>query len=300
MVRRLVLPLALLTAGCATTGSTLGSGVGDTYLEHPPYYAGARLPVAAVAPSTLGHLPVTFQAVTEHSTAFDPSKLPALDSLLVDMNRYLDSLGVSKRLVDGGAVSAVAHAATRRGPDVRFGCQTEGGAAWADCMERDEGALGRSGQRMLLAVGRPSSEWTAWAAEVMGEGQVGHALVITLEVGQYWARQRGWRGDKEVELGTSYTLDLPWLTSLETPVQVLQLTGALVGPDGKAVRIGAEGLLARRTRILLSAIGVQELVRAEDVHQLRTARREDVPGKPLLWQAGLRQIVSQLTGLDAR
>lgn len=42
-----VLPL-LLVGGCATTGATLGSGVGDTFLEGPPYYAGAE-PVPGAA-----------------------------------------------------------------------------------------------------------------------------------------------------------------------------------------------------------------------------------------------------------
>jgi len=34
-----VASLLVLTA-CATTGATVGSGVGDRFLEHPPYYAG--------------------------------------------------------------------------------------------------------------------------------------------------------------------------------------------------------------------------------------------------------------------
>jgi hypothetical protein len=32
-------------------------------------------------------------------------------------------------------------------------------------------------------------------------------------------------------------------------VAVVQLTGAVVGRDGKAVRIGAEGMMAKRTNI---------------------------------------------------
>ncbi|HZA51832.1 MAG TPA: hypothetical protein VE549_13900 [Myxococcaceae bacterium] len=39
-------------------------------------------------------------------------------------------------------------------------------------------------------------------------------------------------------------MSLPWLTSLETPVSVLQLTGALIDRSGQAVRIGAEGSAA--------------------------------------------------------
>ena len=123
-----------------------------------------------------------------------------------------------------------------------------------------------------------------------------HALIVTLELGQYWPRQKGLGLAKEVQLGTGYAVSVPWLTSLEKPVAVVQLTGALVTRDGKAVRIGAEGMMAKRTNIGLSAIGAQMLVTDDDVEKLRTARREDLPGQPLVWQVALRTLVGQLTG----
>jgi hypothetical protein len=79
-------------------------------------------------------------------------------------------------------------------------------------------------------------------------------------------------------------------------VSVLQLTGALMGPDGLAIRIGAEGLLARRTSLLMSGLGAQALISDEDVEAIRTARREDLPGKPLVWQVAVRELVAELTG----
>lgn len=39
-----------------------------------------------------------------------------------------------------------------------------------------------------------------------------------------------------MELGRAHAVALPWLTSLETPVAILQLTGARMGLDGRAVR----------------------------------------------------------------
>lgn len=128
------------------------------------------------------------------------------------------------------------------------------------------------------------------------EAGVDRALVVTVEIGQYWIRQRGFRGTKEVDLGTDHVVRFPWLTSLEGPVAVVQLTGALVGRDGKAIRIGAEGLLARRTSMIVTAFGAQSLVTADEIATLRTARRDDLPDRPLVWQAGLRSLVEQLTG----
>lgn len=294
--------LALLAvAGCATAGATWGSGVGDRMLEHPPWVAGATV-MAHGDSARVGHFPVVFQAGASQPAIFDPASGAAtpLEGLLAEMNAYLDSLGtasgLSLRLVEGGRVSAVAHRATTSPPDVQFGCVTEPALPGSDCAERGDSALGRGRQQMRLAVGRPSAEWVQWAGDVMRDQGVARALVLTLEVGQYLPRQRGWRGAKEVELGTGHTRALPWLTSLDTPVSVLQLTGALVGRDGKAIRIGAEGFHARRTRLLASAAGAQELLRDDDVRAVRSERREDLAGSPLAWQVAMRQLVAQLTG----
>lgn len=296
----LLASLASIAAlACASTGATFRSGVGDAFPEHPPFYAGVPAAAAAPAAARLGHLPIAYQRGASQAPIFDPSLSPALNGLLADMNAYLDSLGVSVRLAEGGRVSASPHADTRLPPDVMFNCPTETGVPDADCAEETDGALGRGRMTMRLAVGRPSPEWIAWMQRITQDAGVERTLVITLEVGQYRIRQRGLRGTKEVELGTSHTARLPWLTSLETPVAVLQLTGALVGRDGKAIRIGAEGLLARRTSLPTSAIGGQALITDDEVEELRAARRDDLTGTPLAWREGLRVLVTGLTGRPA-
>ena len=121
-------------------------------------------------------------------------------------------------------------------------------------------------------------------------------VALTLEVGQYLPRMRGIAGRKEVELGSGHIVQLPWLTSTDTPVSVLQLTGVVVGQDGLAMRIGAEGFLARRTSLLVSAMGAQEVLGDSDVEAVRTRRREDLPGQPLAWKVALTKLLSRLTG----
>ena len=288
--------LTLLVTACATTGATFRSGVGDSFLEHPPYYAGAR---AVPANATrIGHLPIAFQRGASHAPIFDPrdGSGSAIDAVLGEMNAYLDSLGLTTPLVDGRRISAVSHEATTVPPDVRFGCAPELGIPGNDCVERGESALGRGYQTMQLAVGRPSQAWVSWMRDVLDATGTSYTLVITLEIGQYLPRQEGWRGGKIVELGIGNTAHLPWLTSLETPVMVLQFTGALVGPDGKAVHIGAEGFFARRTKLLVSGFGAQELVTDEDVRAARELRREDLPGQPLAWRVALRELATRLAG----
>jgi len=92
---------------------------------------------------------------------------------------------------------------------------------------------------------------------------------------------------------------VPWLTSLDTPVCVLQLEGVLVGPDGKLVRSAVEGVYATRTRFGESVIGLQRVLTDEDVAKVRTAlRREDLPGTPLVWEAALDALVRELVRRD--
>jgi len=291
-----VVALAVLAlTGRATTGATFGSGVGDALLEHPPYYAGARMEAVASDTSRIGHLPIAFQRGATQPAIFDPrtGRGTPMDALLDEMNAFIDRLGVSVRLTPARP------AATHVPPDVRFGCIPESGVPGNECAERGDSALGRGPQHMQLAVGRPSREWTSWMAAVTSNAGVSRVLVVTLEIGDYLTRQQGLVGNKILELGTGNTARLPWLTSLETPVTVLQLTASLVDRDGKALRIGAEGFYARRTRLLVSAIGGQELLSDEDVAAARALRRDDLPGAPLAWHVALRELVTRVTGRAA-
>jgi hypothetical protein len=297
-----VIAASLLAAACATMGATFRSGVGDRLVEHPPYYAGAANDRIAADTTRIGHLPIAFQRGAAQPAIFEPRDGTGspIDRLLEEMNAYLDSLGASTRMVDGKRVSAVARAATRTPPDVRFGCIPELGIPGNDCAERGDSALGRGNQSMQLSVGRPSSEWIVWNTELLDGAQATRTLVVTLEVGQYLLRQEGVLGKKVLELGTNHSARLPWLTSLETPVTVLQFTGALVDRNGKAIRIGAEGFFARRTRLLVSGIGGQELLNDADVEAARLARRDDLPGAPISWRVALAELVSSLTGGERR
>ena len=283
-----------ILAACSSTGATFRSGVGDAFPEHPPYYAGVSRESVGADASRIGHLPIVFQRGASQSAIFDPKSEPGTPTaaLLAEMSAYLDTL------VGGASTRLSAPAGAGVPPDVRFGCLTDGGMPDDDCTVDDNSALGRGRQQMKLAVGRPSPEWTVGMRDAMGSAAVTRTLVITLEVGQMLLRQRGLAGSKELELGTGHTVRFPWLTSLETPVPVLQLTGALVDREGKAIRIGAEAFQAKRTPFIISSAGAQALLLDEDVAEARTRRREDLPGQPVAWRVALRHLVTQLTGRE--
>jgi len=273
---------AALTAACASAGTTYQSGVAPKSFDRPPFYAGADVPNV----TNVAHLPLRYQRGAEQGAQFEPqgaSGSPAA-ALVAEMNAYLDSIAASAKLSPKSAEVGTA-------PDVHFGCLPE--PAGGDCVgDGDADAQ----HQLQLSVGRPSQDWIGWIGTALDSASRDKALIITLELGQYWPRQKGFGLGKEVRLGSDYTVGVPWLTSLEQPVAVVQLTGALVGRDGLAIRIGAEGMLAKRTHIALSAIGAQSLVTDEDIERLRTLRRDDLPRQPLVWQVALRTLVSQLTG----
>ncbi len=281
---------AVQTTGCATPGATYGSGVGDAIFDHPPYYAGGWKGDGRL----IGHLPVAYQAGASDDVIFDPSPAGPMRELVTDLNNALNVVGWTVGLVENGGESAP-HDGARTPPDVRFGCRGELGIDEMECFANPESARGRGRQEMELSIGRPSRSWTESTLGLMSNRDVPFVVIVTVEVGQFPLRQVGFRGRKVVELGTRHSSELPWLTSLETSVRVLQLTGAVVGRDGKAVRIGAEGMMALRTRLAVSSIGGQELIDDADVVRLRSARREDLPGRPLVWEQALRDLLSGLS-----
>ena len=280
-----LIAIAALSTACASTGATYRSGVAPKSFEQPPFYAGAAVEAGQ---ARAAHLPIRYQRGAEQAALFEPKggSGSTAESLVAEMNAYLDSLGVSARLKPMAAEVGTV-------PDVHFGCNLD---ATGDCVEEGEMEVGGANRRLQLSVGRPSEQWIGWLGTALDSATTDHALLITLELGQYWPRQKGFGMSKEVELGTGYAVSVPWLTSLEKPVAVVQLTGALIARDGRAVRIGAEGLMAKRSNIAVSALGAQSLVSDEDIASIRTLRREDLPGQPLVWHVALQQLVSQLTG----
>lgn len=273
--------LALVAAGCA--GSTVGSGVGDRTLERPPYYAGT----VPVTESPLFHLPIQYQRGATDAPMFDPAagEGTPVASMLAAMNAFLDSLAVSRPLL-------LETPAPGSPPDVQFRCENSVGR---ECESGDPTEV-PDRPAMHLSVTRGSAEWAGFVAHALTAAGNGRTLLITVELADYWPRQRGLLGNKEVELGTGYSASLPWLTATDAPVRVLQLTGALLDDNGKPVRIGAEGMLARRTNLLAGAVGARRLITDDDILAAMEARREDLTGQPLVWKVALQNLVAGLIG----
>jgi len=243
--------------------------------DRAPFYDG-RSPAAARPAS---HVPVEFR---HDPASLDPTpdRSPALAALLDSLRAELDRIGLTRALGDRRRVPG--------GPDVRFGVRRGGTGSDGIPLAPTE-ADTREPRKMAFEVEGPARPWRDHLRTAAGDSV---RAVVTIQLGfdEYWVRQKDWKGGKQIELGTGRAMPVAWLTSLDDPVQVLQLTGALVTPDGKVTRVGAEGLIARRTGMAASALGAQEVLTEDDLAALSAPGPDGAPA----WRSALRSLVEGL------
>lgn len=267
--------LAILALGPALLHTPARAATTRGDFDRPPFYNGK-------VPGSLrgaAHVAVTYR---EEVGSLDPTpaKSPALAGLLDSLRVELDRLGLTRPL-------AGMDPAATDGPEIRFGIRREG--------EGPPPAPGEppieQSRRMTFAIDGPGRKWKERVRAAAGDS-VGAVVVVQLGFGEQWVRQTSWKGSKSIELGARRTMPVTWLTSLDDPVQVLQLTGALIGPDGKVLRVGCEGLLARRTGMTASAFGAQETLRETELEPLLAPSDGSTP----VWREALRDLVTGLMG----
>lgn len=264
--------VALLIASTLTASAATQRGTFDK----APFYDGKVS--AGLRP--VAHAPLRF-----HGELADldptPQKSRALASLLDSLRAELDAFGLT---------AALTGTLPEGEPDVRFGCRRGGTGPDGLPLGADEIDT-REPRRMTFDVEGPKRPWRDAARAAAGDS-VRAIVSIQLRFGEQWVRQKNLKGSKTIELGTGRTMDLQWLTSLDDPVQVLQLTGALVTPEGRLVRVGAEGIGARRTGMTASVLGAQEVMTEDDLAALLVPGPDGVAP----WRAALRSLVAGLIG----
>lgn len=144
---------------------------------------------------------------------------------------------------------------------------------------------------LVFKVFQPSQNWMAtWKPP-----RKGYYLVVEVNVSAYKVRQKNWKGSKEVEMGTGYKVAVPWLTSLDDPIPVVQMVGMVLDQDGKVVRAAAEGFYVKRTSFGLSLLGVSETITKSDIESILVShKRQDLNGKPLAYKVALKNLIKQL------
>ena len=273
MKRRLLLFVCALSAvfcGHASAATHRGS------FDRPPYYDGK----VNVAVTPTGWTPIAFRS---DPAALDPTpdRSPALAALLDSLREEMGRLGLRVVPVDPRQSGA---------PDVRFGAR-RGGTETDGTPRSPEEIDPAEPRRMNFEVEGPSKKWRE-ALGVANADSVRAVLTIQLGFDEHWVRQKDWKGNKTIALGTGRAMAIPWLTLLDDPVQVLQVTGALLTTDGRVVRVGAEGLIARRTGMGASVLGAQEVLTEDDLRDVFATEGGTGP----VWRLALRALVAGLLG----
>ncbi|NOZ61268.1 MAG: hypothetical protein GXO74_06270 [Calditrichaeota bacterium] len=246
----------------------------ETKIDKPPYYASFSTKSPASA-QDIAILPVQLKKSADF---FSTSLKPLQDAVNSFLKEKLSS-----------AFQESLQIPTKEAPEVLFG--DERYLSESDSDEKDETA---TEPRMLLITRQSSPNWREnW--QKLGV-KFPYAIIITLSYSGYQAKMKNWKGSKELRLGTNYIADLPWLTSLDDPIPVIQLTGALINSEGKIVRVGAEGICFKRGSFVQSLIGLGKIYSNDDIQKVvHGYRREDLPGKPLAWQVAAENLIKGLT-----
>ena len=260
--------LALLPLG-ASAATQRGS------LDRPPYYDGKVKQVVRPA----AHATVSFRRV-EGSLDPTPDRSAGLAAVLDSLRSEIVRLGLTSALAVDPRLAG--------GPDVYCGARR--GGVGPDGIPRSPDEVDTAEPRkMTFEVEGPSRTWKE-AVRKAAASDVRAIVTLQLGFGDHWIRQQDWKGNKAIGLGGGRSMPVAWLTSLDDPVQVLQITGALTTPDGKVLRVGAEGLIARRTGMAASVAGAQEVLREEELQALTAP---GAGGEPV-WRTALRALVSGL------
>jgi len=265
----------LLATACATSRTILPVKT----LGEPPYYHSYRRdrpPEGAV----IAHLPVRADATT-HFWLEERSLGPLLDA----MTALLDSAGWTRRL------DSLPRPADE-GPRVYVGSlEGEGAPSTFNAQPADIEPV------MIVQADEPSKRWREGLRRITAAGEVDFLLVVQVGLSEYVVTQLrpGLSAPWGVELGTDHVANMGKSFFRAKQAQVLHFTGALLAADGRVLRVGAEGVVAQKPNVLLSLFDVRSAVSDEDVGTLLADhRREDLPGRPLVWQVALQNLVAQL------
>lgn len=266
---------ALVSAGCATIDA---AAVGRTERLGPPpfvvHFENTPPPGNAVvlAPVALDRSTVRDVLVPSQATAF-AALAAAMDARLAAMTCC--SLAVATLSDDGAPLVFVGSADGETAPPQAKQFIEE----WEKYPP------------MVLHVEYPSE---AWRARVAAQPPAPAFLWIRLALVDYPRADEGLLG-KKVVLGEGHEAPQPFLRTELQPLQVLQVTGALLAPDGRVLAAGAEGIYAVDTPFTAQIFNLQREIDPGQLQAiLAELRREDLAGQPLKWEAALDNLVLRL------
>lgn len=280
-LRVAVVALALVATGCASldelaVAQTERLEEGEFYAKMGPGLQGPVDPVVL--------MPAVLDPEFAHSLAYG-RRAGEFAPIVAALNGALDGQSCC-RLRPAAALPAGA-------PHVYFG-SADGELAPPEV--RDQVLPHDQFPPMVMHVRRPSAAWQQAMAGLLAREGATHAILVSLGVSQYPKGREGAFG-KKVVLGTGHEEPVRFLTAEDKLLEVLQLTGVLVNAQGRVVKAGAEGILARDTPFAAQVFDVEKTLDDRTLQAvLTTERRKDLPGEPMKWQLALDNLLWQLRG----
>lgn len=251
----------ILFVSCATMQS-----ISEKEVDRAPYYVNVKKNVSISADS-VSFLPVI---LSQEKWFFNPS----LEPLQTEVQKTLKAY-VKKKFVNYDFKG-------QQRPKVSFGVD--------DFYDNDD-EDNEVDPPLVFAISQPSKNWR----ETWDPPKAGYFLIVELNISAYKVRQKNWKGSKEVELGTDYKVSVPWLSSLDDPIPVVQLVGMIINQKGKILRTGAEGIYVKKTKSGLSLLGVTEAITEKDIEKIMTSyQRSDIEGKPLAYKVAVKNLLKQM------
>lgn len=247
-------------------------------VKKAPYYDGKVNTLS----NRIGHLPITFDNRLQKAWV-GMNRPQYMLPISEEMNTFLNDLNITTKLSEIDLPISKA-------PDIYVGDASAFGAPSMP-IDNDENP-----RPMVIYKSNPSNPWREKLSQVLATGEVDYVLFITVGFSDFYLRQKG---SKVLELGTSYTLKMNPFSDLDMPAEVFYVTGALLNKEGKIIRAGAEGIIAKKTGFFTSRFGFRDILSEEDLQKvLKEERREDLPGQPLKWKVALQNLVAQLLNRD--
>ncbi len=278
--------VALLTlAGCVGLVTPAAEAASRTnhldVKKNPPYYTGK----SPKAPVKLAYVLRAGSSFREPGA--NAQVLSAVDALLEECHRELAQHGLQRIEVPSEA----------RQEDLPITYVGHPDGFWApdDAMDDEERA--RHGRHIVMIwVSDPPSRFAKQVTPAVSAVGADHVVYVTLELSDYAVAQKNLKGSKAIELGTGYTMPVPWLTSLDQLAEVLQFKGVLYRADGRFVRAGAEAFHAQRTPFRQAILNAQRTMQPSELEAALRVQRADLTDQPLAWQVAVRNLLAQLTG----
>lgn len=233
--------------------------------------------------TSIVHAPVMLdEKMTEEF--FYQGREQVLQPLLQEMNIYLDSLDWSQTLTEPLPKSGK--------PYLFVGSSEAASAPPVTMMMREDHDMYPP---MALYLEKPAKDWKKAYQELMSKGEGEYSLHIWVGLTEYPKANKG-VFKKKVVLGTGYEREIRFLSAVDKPVEVLQVTGILLNKEGAVIRAGAEGFLHEDSPFWVQALDAGTTVDDNAINKLfDEQRREDLPGSPLAWRVALYNLMEQLT-----